>query len=73
MKKALLFLIITLIVSCTEQFEKMPSDQLPSTSAITTVKDLSLAVNGVYVLFINRASYAGDFGLYADGKVIQDS
>lgn len=68
MKKALLFLIITMMVSCTDQFEKMPSDQLPSTSAITTVKDLGLAVNGVYVLFINRASYAGDFGLYADGK-----
>ncbi len=68
MKKALLFLIITMMVSCTDQFDKMPSDQLPSTSAITTVNDLGLAVNGVYVLFINRASYAGDFGLYADGK-----
>jgi hypothetical protein len=68
MKKALIIIIMTLMASCTDQFDKMPSDQLPSTSAITTVKDLGLAVNGVYVLFVNRASYAGDFGLYADGK-----
>jgi hypothetical protein len=68
MKKVIFLFLIMIMASCTDQFEKMPSDKLPSQSAITTVDDLSLALNGVYVQFVNRASYAGDFGLYADGK-----
>jgi len=66
--KKLILLFLIFLVGCTDMLDQMPSDQLPSSSAITTVNDLKLALNGVYVLYTNRASYAGDFGLYADGK-----
>lgn len=66
--KKLILLSMVIVAGCTDLFDQMPSDQLPSSSAITTVPDLEKAVNGVYLLYTSRSSYAGDFGLYADGK-----
>jgi hypothetical protein len=67
MKRILIFLMVV-CVACTDELNQMPSGQLPSSSAITTVNDLSLAVNGIYEEFTHWGLYASDFGLYADGK-----
>ena len=71
--KKLIIVLSVILVACSEQFDQMPSDQLPSSAAITTVNDLQLAMNGVYTLLVTQNNgdpefYTGDFGLYADGK-----
>jgi starch-binding outer membrane protein, SusD/RagB family len=68
MKKILFIISVILLAGCSDLLDQMPSDKLPTSAAITTVSDLQLAVNGVYVLFTQKESYSGDYGLYADGK-----
>lgn len=69
MKKIYYTLIsLFLLISCTSDLEKNPSDSLPEDGAIQTVNDLSMAVNGVYSAMISQYSFCGDYGLYADGR-----
>lgn len=69
MKKLFIFFIsIALLSGCKDELDQFPSDSLPGSEAITTVNDLRLAVNGVYRTLVDRYSYAGDFGIYADGR-----
>lgn len=70
MKKiSILLLGIVAFWSCSENLTQSPSDQLPSDQAIQTITDLSNAVNGAYNLMAtNQGSYAGYYGIYADGE-----
>lgn len=56
-----------LFASCESFLDRNPSTSLPSDEAVTTVKDLNFAVNGVYSLMTDtRGTYAGDFIIFAD-------
>lgn len=56
-----------LFASCESFLDRNPSTSLPSNEAVTTVKDLNFAVNGVYSLMTDtRGTYAGDFIIFAD-------
>lgn len=66
--KGLLFISLLGVFSCSDMLEQSPSDSLPGEEAITTLDDLHNAVNGVYEVFISQYGWAGDFGLYADGR-----
>lgn len=68
MKKYLILLFGAALFGCSDELTQSPSDQLPSNEAIKSVVDLNNAVNGAYVVMVDQGSYAGDFGLYADGK-----
>lgn len=77
MKKIYLFtLILALSTSACDTFDKSPSDEWDSGTAIKNIEDLQFAVNGVYESQTNsidkgtnpRGSYAGDFFLYADQR-----
>ncbi len=63
-----IFITIALLSGCSNELDQSPSDSLPGDEAIETVEDLQLAVNGVYRTLVNRYSYPGDFGIYADGR-----
>lgn len=53
---------------CSENLTQSPSDQLPSGEAIQSLTDLNNAVNGAYQrMAVSQGSYAGYFGIYADG------
>lgn len=82
MKKIIYTLILGLAIvsqGCDDFLEQSPSDALPSVEAITTVTDLSNAVNGIYTGMIDfdlgqgmftepYSYYGGDFIAYADLK-----
>jgi starch-binding outer membrane protein, SusD/RagB family len=53
--------------SCNSFLDESPSDKLPSSSAITTVTDLSNAVNGVYEdLVVGPSGASAEYGLAGD-------
>lgn len=55
--------------SCSNFLEKDPSTSLPVESAVTTMKDLRNAVNGIaYIALNGRMCYDADFAIYADLK-----
>lgn len=56
------------LTSCSDFLDKEPSTSLPSGEAITSVKDLRNAINGVcyYLIENGRMGYASEFGLYGD-------
>ena len=55
--------------SCSDFLEKEPSTALPVESAVTSMKDLRNAVNGIaYIALNGRMSYDADFAIYADLK-----
>ncbi|MBR8537208.1 RagB/SusD family nutrient uptake outer membrane protein [Carboxylicivirga sediminis] len=64
----IIVLLIGLFASCTNELEQLPSGSLPGEEAISNVNDLNKAVNGVYSTLVHRYGYAGDYGIYADGK-----
>jgi starch-binding outer membrane protein, SusD/RagB family len=71
MKKIYSLLIIALIffTSCSDMLNQSPSGSLPTNEAITSVRDLQLAVNGAYYnIAYNRYSYVAEMQLYADAK-----
>lgn len=68
MRKIYILLLSVVLFSCSDDLEQVPTNKLPSDSAISTVSDLQSAVNGVYATLVTSDSYCGDFGLYADGK-----
>lgn len=69
MKRVFIFFIsLTLLSGCSDELDQFPSESLPGNEAITTVNDLRLAVNGVYRTLVSRYSYAGDYGIFADGR-----
>lgn len=68
MKKYWIAMLAAALMGCSEELTQSPSNQLPSNEAIQSITDLSNAVNGAYVVMVEQGSYAGDFGLYADGK-----
>lgn len=56
-----------MLASCSDFLDKTPSTSLPVEEAITSVKDLSNAVNGIYYLMSeDRMTYSADFAIYAD-------
>lgn len=56
-----------MLASCSDFLEKSPSTSLPVEEAITSMKDLGNAVNGIYYLMSeNRMTYSADFAIYAD-------
>lgn len=55
--------------SCDDVLEKTPSSELPTLEAISTLSDLTNAVNGVYSMQATEVgSYGAEFTLYADLK-----
>ncbi len=55
--------------SCSDVLEKTPSSELPTLEAISTITDLTNAVNGVYTKqATDVGSYGAEFTLYADLK-----
>ncbi len=81
MKKINIILIILLVggvFACDDFLEQSPSTSLPSDEAITSVDDLTNAVNGVYAMLVYTSDLSssgqyqytpcGDFTLYADLK-----
>ena len=53
--------------ACDDVLEKTSSTQLPTEEAITSIEDLTNAVNGVYMDQATEVgSYAAEFGIYAD-------
>lgn len=73
----LLALGVLLTVSCSKDYlEEESSTSLPAGNAITSVRDLGSALNGVYSMLLGdddpdvgrRFYYASDFTLYADLK-----
>ena len=56
-----------MLASCSDFLDKNPSTSLPVEDAITSMKDLGNAVNGIYYLMSeNRMTYSADFAIYAD-------
>lgn len=56
-----------LTTSCDDVLDKTPSSELPTESAITTVEDLTNAVNGVYARqATDVGSYGAEFTLLSD-------
>lgn len=69
MKKVFIYIaFIIVIIGCSDKLEQLPSGSLPGGEAISSVGDLDMAVNGVYSTLVHRFAYAGDYGIYADGK-----
>lgn len=71
MKNILYILLVSMIglSSCSDLLTQNPSTSLPPEEAITSVKDLELAVNGAYYyIATNRYSYVAELQLYADCK-----
>ncbi len=71
MKKISFFLIALSMTfaSCENFLDESPSSKLPTNTAITSVTDLSNAINGVYYTLVNEQyGLAGDMFLYADLK-----
>ncbi len=71
MKKISIFLIALSMTfaSCENFLDESPSSQLPTETAITSVQDLSNAINGVYYTLVNEQyGLAGDMFIYADLK-----
>lgn len=69
----------SIFVSCSDFLDQTPSTSLPTDESITSLKDLQLAVNGVYYVqtgYTNanipygtpQGVYAGDYTVYADLK-----
>lgn len=71
MKNTIIWAVAGLLsfTSCENFLDRNPSTSLPSDDAVTSVRDLRFAVNGVYSLMTGtRGTYAGDFIVYADLK-----
>lgn len=69
MKKIYLLGVIfsMMFASCSDFLDKTPSTSLPVEEAITSMKDLGNAVNGIYYLMSeDRMTYSADFAIYAD-------
>ena len=69
MKKiyTLVLLAGMMLQSCSDFLDRTPSTSLPVEMAITNLKDLNNAVNGIpYILIGKRMSYDSDFGIFAD-------
>ncbi len=60
--------VLSHLTSCADDFDKVPSDSLSSENPTPNMATFNTAVNGVYSTLVNRYSYVGDYGLYADGK-----
>lgn len=69
--KKYIYLFISLMfigISCSDEFNQMPSYSLPAEQSIKDMATLNTAINGAYAALVNRWGLAGDVALYADAK-----